>query len=116
MVLNNLILKPIHLSNKDIDDITNYCVNLGYIFDLTPIEFGGKYPMIRKPNSIRKGFIQREHNTLYWVYGSKREDISFYLELQQKYMKFNSITFTANNVILKFISGITDFEFLNNYK
>lgn len=112
--LQNFKLRKVTLSPQEKDDLVNYCSNLGYVLDTEPKEFNGKIPVIRKGiNDKRKGYIQRVKGVLWWVYSQKRENLSTVITLQKKLDK-NHVSHKKR--IFRFFTGITDFEFINDYR
>lgn len=112
--LNKFKLRHFNLSSKDKNNIIDYCVSLGYIFDECPNEFKGEYPIIRKSLiTKRKGFVQKIKGVLWIVYNTKRENLSEAIKINKTLIEKGV---SNDKRLIRFLTGITDFEYINNYE
>jgi len=111
--LKNFRLRKANLTKTDKEQLIDYCVNLGYVFDEEPEEFKGAYPIIRKSlKNQRKGFVQKINGTIWWVYNQKRENLSEAIKMQNDLIDKNV---SKKHSLLRFFTGIIDFEYSNDY-
>lgn len=107
-------LKKCNFSKEEIEELKSYCVSMGYILDQDAEEFNGKYLILRSKNQKHKGFLQKEKGIIYWIYNNKKENLSSMLLLFNKFI--DRTKKKKGSTLLKFLCGITDFEYKSQYK
>ncbi len=109
--MKHIKLREFIPSKQEKETLIDYAVSLGYIIDFEPEEFEGKYPVIRnKLNGKYKGYIQRYKGDLWYIYGTKRENISLSYNILKGLESYYKKSKGNMKMFLRLTFGILDFE------